>query len=806
MEMNYYVLGRFEGYIPNENEFQLENFSPTWFNDAPFGDRGEPEDWTPTELAPFEQFGAWKPLVRSGLNEVPIAESQSVETPAGSSITIHLEFTDPDHGPGPYTITIASEASNGNLSGSGAEVIYTPAAGFIGQDSFEWKVNDGADDSLPATVTITIVPVPVAYYSFDENADDKSGNDNHGVSFGPGFVQGVSHSAFEFDGANDYVAVSGLRFKDAGEIGKMTLTAWIQTDFEGPSAFNNWAIVDYDRSEYFSFYVRGDNGRLGFSTSDSSGNIHDFYGNTPVNDGKWHHVAAVYDGEDKFLYVDGILDRKEMNPHGAKALGTGLIRFGFIGDGSEANAFNGNRNFIHYEGILDEVKFYLSDLSPADIQREFQQITLPDSSDGLLASYSFDGNAADRSSNENDAVVANGVFVEGIAGEALEFNGDNAYAAIQNLSFSNAGEFSSITICGWVKTDFTGNGRFSNWAILDFDRSEYFSLFIRSDTGTLGFSTTDSLGAIQDFYGTVPINDGLWHFVCAVYNGRDKILYVDGTEDRRTGNAHSGRQLGSGKKRFGFIGDGSEARGFNGARNNVYFDGALDELSLFNQALSRIEIQAMFQQFTLPTPLKLESKSSNAEPTGLTGLEALVLESNSWTLYEDAEDKTIDRWHVYNQGQVMNIEHGANNTERSIQTIGDIANDVFRLGTEDGSNWNNDKEFIAQFSVSLERSNSGAIYFEVETSTGIKYLVYSFESDASSHFLYNKNSEINEGAVSNFAVVYLGDLADGEWHQLERDLNHDLQSTFPNEELIQINNLFIYGSLKIDEVKLLDMD
>ena len=61
------------------------------------------------------------------------------------------------------------------------------------------------------------------------------------------------------------------------------------------------------------------------------------------------------------------------------------------------------------------------------------------------------------------------------------------------------------------------------------------------------------------------MNDGQWHFVCAVYDGSDKILYVDGVEDGRRVNAHSGRRLGSGLIRYGFIGEGSEAREFDGS-------------------------------------------------------------------------------------------------------------------------------------------------------------------------------------------------------------------------------------------------
>jgi len=44
-----------------------------------------------------------------------------------------------------------------------------------------------------------------------------------------------------------------------------------------------------------------------FSTTGVSANV-DMTGSRIVNDGLWHHVVAVYDGTNKYIYVDGTLD------------------------------------------------------------------------------------------------------------------------------------------------------------------------------------------------------------------------------------------------------------------------------------------------------------------------------------------------------------------------------------------------------------------------------------------------------------------------------------------------------------------
>ncbi len=89
-------------------------------------------------------------------NQAPVANTQSVTTTVDNAINISLGYTDPDDAPGPYAITIVTNPTHGSLIGSGTSRTYTPTSGYSGTDSFEWKVNDGADDSNTALVSISI--------------------------------------------------------------------------------------------------------------------------------------------------------------------------------------------------------------------------------------------------------------------------------------------------------------------------------------------------------------------------------------------------------------------------------------------------------------------------------------------------------------------------------------------------------------------------------------------------------------------------------------------------------------------------
>ena len=81
----------------------------------------------------------------------------------------------------------------------------------------------------------------------------------------------------------------------------------------------------------------------------------------------------------KQIYIDGVLVNTINNPHNGSDLGTGATRYGFIGDGSEASGFNGNRNNIYYKGKIDELRFLNVQLSAGWIATEFNNQSSPES-------------------------------------------------------------------------------------------------------------------------------------------------------------------------------------------------------------------------------------------------------------------------------------------------------------------------------------------------------------------------------------------------------------------------------------------
>ncbi|MEZ4659058.1 MAG: Ig-like domain-containing protein [Caldilineaceae bacterium] len=91
---------------------------------------------------------------QAGSNHPPVANAQTVTTPADTAKAITLTGSDADNDT--LTYAIVSNPSNGTLSGTPPNMTYTPKAGFNGSDSFTFRVHDGTVDSDAAVVTILV--------------------------------------------------------------------------------------------------------------------------------------------------------------------------------------------------------------------------------------------------------------------------------------------------------------------------------------------------------------------------------------------------------------------------------------------------------------------------------------------------------------------------------------------------------------------------------------------------------------------------------------------------------------------------
>jgi Bacterial Ig domain/Putative peptidoglycan binding domain len=94
-------------------------------------------------------------MVTEGTQIVPTATPQSVTVTEGGSVGITLGATDAD-AEDSFTFATTSSPTSGTLTGTGADLTYTPNAGFTGADSFKFTASDETSTSSEATVSITV--------------------------------------------------------------------------------------------------------------------------------------------------------------------------------------------------------------------------------------------------------------------------------------------------------------------------------------------------------------------------------------------------------------------------------------------------------------------------------------------------------------------------------------------------------------------------------------------------------------------------------------------------------------------------
>ncbi len=115
-------------------------------------------------------------LTVTPVNDLPVATAADLATNEDTALAVTLAGTDPEDDV--LTFAVADGPAHGTISGTGANLTYTPDADWEGVDAFTFSASDGQANSLPGTVTITVAPVndaPLAAVQAVTVAEDTDG-------------------------------------------------------------------------------------------------------------------------------------------------------------------------------------------------------------------------------------------------------------------------------------------------------------------------------------------------------------------------------------------------------------------------------------------------------------------------------------------------------------------------------------------------------------------------------------------------------------------------------------------------------
>ncbi len=208
----------------------------------------------------------------------------------------------------------------------------------------------------------------------------------------------------------------------------------------------------------------------------------------------------------------------------------------------------------------------------------------------MVAYYPFDGDYQDHSGSDNHGTPkGNMMFASGKFGQGASFDG----ASLIEVSDSNSLDlYDGLTFSVWLYKENAGTG---GWSVIlskgetsALDNSSPYAL-AHTEDGKYLYLRLAQNNAYHDLMGTSEIDFQSWHLVTVTWDGATVKFYVDGAlKDSFSWNTpltNSNAKLLIGNDPPGF---------------NEHFRGIMDDLRIYNYALSQNEVNNLSSPTTAP--------------------------------------------------------------------------------------------------------------------------------------------------------------------------------------------------------------
>lgn len=498
-------------------------------------------------------------------------------------------------------------------------------------------VSNTAGSDTSAEVQVTVLQVPssattlktglAAYYPFDDNFSDLSGNSLHGTAVGAPSIQAgkvgkgalkVSNTAAE--SSFNFVTLGSNAGLPFGQQDDFTVSFWVRTErvsgdpaLLGTKNWNSggntgWIIGTQGDGRIEWNYKRSTVSRKDLDLT-SRGNI--------LNTGGWAHVTVVWriNGSAETYYNGELVDSRPINP-GDGSMTDPALSFNLGQDGTGTYGSD-------WAGWLDDVAIWNRALTGGEVLTVYSYgnfgdsfFTAPELTAGLGTHLKFDGNYTDSSSaGNNGTAVGTPAFGPGKVGQAVRLNTDKPNNVFNYVTLGNSvpvrfGETTDFSVSFWAKMNLLagdpalianknwGSGGNTGWVIATDNDGRVQWNYRRAFVGSTR-KDFDSVGGV--------LTDMGWHHVVVVFNiNGDAITYVDGNEFAVDRSNNPGRKP---------IGPGTGTLLDPALRLNIGQDGTgaysdvnvsdvwMDDVAIWNRAISGREVAVVYSRGQAGTSL-----------------------------------------------------------------------------------------------------------------------------------------------------------------------------------------------------------
>ena len=435
------------------------------------------------------------------------------------------------------------------------------------------------NQALSASSVSNLYNPLAAYWKLDEFAGatsfaDASGDGNTGtcgVACPAMGVPGKVGTAASFNGLDDQIAIPD---SPSLRLNQFTIALWvypkqIKADFQplvdknNSTGDRNYGLLIVPNSMQVRYSIWAGDCATKFAANSA--------GQLTLN--TWNHVAFTYDGAVERLYINGILDSSNAAPTASLCQTAVPVNIGMV-----------TAAFLPFNGMLDDIQIYNQALSTVSVASLFNSPAGYWKLDETSGATSF----TDASGNGNTGACSSGACpamgVPGRAGTAATFNGSNDQITIPDSPSLRLNQF---TIALWVyptqeKSDYqtllmkASSGLSRNYGLQIVPNS----LQVRYSVWAADCATRFASNSA----GSLILNT--WNYVVFTYDGVTASLYLNGLPDSSIAAATASLCQAAVP-----IDIGNETAAF------LPFSGILDDVRIYNQALSATGVSNLYSSF-----------------------------------------------------------------------------------------------------------------------------------------------------------------------------------------------------------------
>ncbi|MFM2393191.1 MAG: hypothetical protein RLZZ546_1173 [Bacteroidota bacterium] len=421
--------------------------------------------------------------------------------------------------------------------------------------------------------TAPVIPVGlIANYKLNGNGNDNTSFANNAKSNASATTDrfGYGHAALSFDGESSELTASNASHMNSETV---TVNFWIKVN-SLPANGEAFIMSNGGWQERFKISLPT-HGKPVWTTNHKNGiSDMDSGDGNDLKVGKWTQVTMIHDGLKDKIYLDGVLK-------GSKDV-VGLLNGTTKPFGLGYNAIDGG-NWL--DGNLDDVSIFNFAMNDAEVSAlHLAESTFPGQASNLVASYALNGDGSDDSQFENDSHSDDAVYISNRHGWA-----NNALQGSTTAANSMALQSDFTTISFWVKANslpasgevflLSNGGWQERWKIsLPSHGKPVF-------TTHPGFCCSD-----MDSGDGNALVVGTWKHVVMTHDGAKDIIYMDGVLVNEKAVVGA---LDKTKHPLGI--------GYDPIDNGSFFDGAIDDVQIYNNAMNATEVKALYDaQKTAP--------------------------------------------------------------------------------------------------------------------------------------------------------------------------------------------------------------